>query len=120
MFWAKRKPKPPEDATPTQEVAQLGNVIRQNHIAYVPAPDWSGVPGVGAANLAYAPDVLLSAPEFFGGNAVLRTPNAITIANRPAFVNAAKQVLDGVGGVTAGQIIGQPLLEMDLNLTTPE
>lgn len=119
MFWT-RKPTPPADANPTQEVASLGNVVRHNHIAYAPAPEWSGVPGVGAGNLAYLPDFLLSAPEFYGGNAVLVTPNAIVTTSRPAFVNAAKQVLDGVGGVTAGQIISQPLLEMDLNQTQSE
>ena len=117
FFSRKKSPKPPPDATPTQEVAALGNVARHNHIAYAPSPDWSGVPGVGTANLAYLTDFILSSPEWFAGNTSFRNPNSIMIVNRPAFVNAPKTVFDGIGGLTAGQIVGQPLLEVDLNNT---
>lgn len=112
----------PANATPTQDLDAIGPVVRHNHIAYVPSPDWSNVPGTGTGNLAYAPDFLLSAPEFFGGNATLRNPNSIMICNPPAFIARPVTTLDGIGGLTAGQVVHQPLLEINVNLgnTTSE
>jgi hypothetical protein len=123
MFWRKKaEVKPPPTATPKQDLDSLGPVARHNHIAYVPSPSWSGVPGVGTANLVYAPDVLLSAPVYYAGNALPVPANQFNTVKRPAFVVAPKTVLEGIGGVQAGQIAYQQLLEVNVNLgnTTPE
>lgn len=117
MLFRRRKVTPPPSTTPSQELAVLGPVVQHNHIAYVPSAQWSGVPGVGTANLAYVPDFLLSAPESVSGNAITVQPNQFTLVNRPSFVNAPKQVADGIGGITAGQIVGQALLEVSLDNT---
>lgn len=127
MFWWKKKGPAaatatnPQDAdlipdgdNPQADLNSLGPVLRQNHIAYVPAREWSGVPGVGTGNLVYAPDFLLSAPNFFGGNAVLRKPNSIMIAQRPAVITHPTARVEGIGGLQAGQLVHQPLLEVDV------
>jgi hypothetical protein len=105
----------PDTGTPQEDIARLGPVMRQNHIAYVPIREWSQVPGVGTANLVYAPDFLLTAPAYFGGNAILRQPNAIRIATPPAAITHPKTVLEGIGGLTAGQVVHQPLLEVNVD-----
>lgn len=108
-------PDTPFGVAPALDLAAFGPVIRQNHIAYVPSPDWARVPGVGVANLAYLPDYLVSAPAWFAGNAMLRTPNALMIAQSPVVITHPKTVLEGVGGLTAGQMVHQPLLEVNIN-----
>jgi len=131
MFWwqQKRVARPPRESNPSEvpegpgpydtppqeDLEALGPVVRQNHIAYVPVKEWARVPGVGTANLVYAPDFLLSPPAWFGGNAMLRQANSITIANPPVVVARPKTVLEGIGGITAGQIVHQPLLEVNIN-----
>jgi hypothetical protein len=75
---------------------------------------------VGTSNLAYIPDFLLSAPAWYAGNTVLRAPNAIMIANRPAVITHPKQVLEGIGGLTAGQLVHQPLIALDVSATSSE
>src|SRR3954470_10964429 len=86
----------PYGVTPAADLAAFGPIIRQNHIAYVPSSDWARVPGVGVANLAYAPDYLLSAPAWFAGNAMLRVPNSITIANPPVMISAPTVKVEGI------------------------
>lgn len=123
MFWwnkSKQSQTPPATApvpaytNPQIELEAFGPVIRTNHIAYVPAKAWALVPGVGTGNLAYAPDFLLSPPMSIAGNGMFRTPNSITIANRPAMIKRPKAVFEGLGGVVAGQVVHQPLLEVDV------
>ena len=115
-MWKKKTVTPPQTSTPTQDLNALGPVARQNHIAYVPSGSWSGVPGVGTGNLVYAPDFLLSAVEDgMRGNGMSRKPNSIMICQVPVLVNAPKQVLEGVGGLVAGQVVHQPLLEVNIN-----
>lgn len=124
MFWwnqSKQKQTPPANrpvpayTNPQMDLESFGPVVRQNHVAYVPAKSWSMVPGVGTGNLAYVPDFLLSAPEALNGNGYLRVPNSITVANRPAMIRYPKTTLEGIGGLVAGQIIHQPLLEVDVD-----
>lgn len=128
MFWWRKKGPAAKTATnpdtdgdmtpalsPQADLDGLGPVIRQNHIAYVPAREFSGVPGVGTANLVYAPDYLLSAPAFFGGNAMLRVPNAIMIAQQPAAIVHPTTRIEGIGGLVAGQLVHQPLLEVNVS-----
>lgn len=127
MFWWKRHARTPADnhappdsptpahVTPAADLEAFGPVHRSNHIAYVPAREFSGVPGVGTGNLAYVPDFLLSGPEWFAGNTVLREANSIMIAQRPAAIVAPKTTLEGVGGVTAGQFVHQPLLAVNID-----
>jgi hypothetical protein len=117
---------PPRDSptlgnvSPAADLEAIGPVARANHIAYVPSRPWSRVPGVGTANLAYVPDFLLSAPYWYAGNTVLRTPNAVMIATRPAVITHPKQVLEGIGGITAGQLVHQPLVALDVSATSSE
>lgn len=123
MFWKwlpKRQgtealpPLAPEQSTPQAELEHFGAVARQNHIAYLPAKPWSGVPGVGTGNLAYLPDFLLSPPQWIAGRGQLRQANSINIASKPAVILNPKTTLEGVGGIVAGQIVHQPLLEIDV------
>jgi hypothetical protein len=124
LWWLNRQqPKgevPPDTAytptgvSPQADLAAFGPVLRQNHIAYVPAREFSGVPSVGTGNLAYVPDYLLSAPAWFAGNAALRVPNSIMIAQAPVMITQPKTVMEGIGGLTAGQIVHQPLLEVNI------
>lgn len=119
MLW-KQLPKtsgaldPPEDSTPTRELEHIGPVVRANHIAYVPSKAWAGVPGVGTGNLAYVPDFLLGPPAWIAGVGRLRTPNSVRILNRPAVIVRPKTTLEGIGGTVAGQMVHQPLLEIDV------
>ncbi|HEY1212707.1 MAG TPA: hypothetical protein VGE93_03650 [Bryobacteraceae bacterium] len=122
MNWFGRKRRSPPESVPVPafvnpqvELEALGPVVRHNHVAYVPSKSFSGVPGVGTANLAYVPDFLLSAPEWVAGNAAARRPNSITIANRPAVIVAPKRTLEGIGGLTAGQMVHQPLLAVQID-----
>lgn len=123
MLWRNRRQQqtPGSDSpvaahtTPAGELEQFRPVVRHNHIAYVPAPEFSGVPGVGTANLAYVPDFLLSPPNFFGGNAALRRPNAIMIAIAPVMISSPVTRLEGIGGLTAGQLVHQPLLAVNVD-----
>lgn len=105
---------PSGPSTPASELASLGPVIEHNHIAYVPQPSWSNVPGVGTGNLIFAPDTLLSAPYWFAGNAVMSGINAFGPAQlQGGYLQAPAQVLHGIGGITAGQLTHAPLLEVD-------
>lgn len=121
MNWFQRKRIPPENVpvvaytNPQIELEAFGPIVRHNHIAYVPAKPWAGVPGVGVSNLAYAPDFLLSAPEWVAGNATARKPNSITIANKPAVIVRPKRTIEGVGGLTAGQLVHQPLVAVQID-----
>lgn len=123
MFWkwlpqrkgpAALPPPDPVQNTPAVELESFGAVARHNHIAYVPAKSWARVPGVGVANLAYVPDFLLSPPAWIAGGGLLRQANSITITNKPAVIVRPKVTLEGVGGIVAGQIVHQPLLEVDV------
>jgi hypothetical protein len=123
LWWLNKQPRgeatddvaaSPDLANPQEDLAAFGPVLRQNHIAYVPAKEWSQVPGVGTANLAYLPDYLLSPPAWFAGNAMLRQPNAFMIAQTPVAITQPKTVLEGIGGLTAGQMVHQPLLEVNI------
>lgn len=105
----------PYGVTPAADLAAFGPVIRQNHIAYVPDQEFARVPGVGVGNLAYVPDFLLSAPAWFAGNAMLRVPNSIVIAQPPVMITQPKTILEGIGGLTAGQMVHQPLLEVQVD-----
>lgn len=105
----------PYGVSPAADLAAFGPIVRQNHIAYVPSSDFARVPGVGTGNLAYVPDYLLSAPAWFAGNAMLRVPNSITIANPPVMITQPTVRLEGIGGLTAGQMVHQPLLEVNVN-----
>lgn len=123
MFWRKKKEAPPKaELNPQEDLSAFGPVARHNHIAYVPSPSWSNVPGVGTSNFAYVPDFLLTAPAYYAGNAVPAGLNQFNTVKRPAFVVAPKTVLEGIGGVQAGQMAHQQLLEVNVNLgnTTPE
>lgn len=110
----------PDYGAPQEDLAALGPVVRQNHIAYVPAGFWSRVPGTGTGNLVYAPDFLLSPPNYFGGNAMLRRPNSIAIALPPAVITQPYTTLEGVGGLVAGQVIHQPLLAVEIDSSKSE
>jgi hypothetical protein len=105
----------PDTGAPQEDLSRLGPIIRQNHVAYFPVREWSRVPGVGTGNLVYAPDYLLTAPAFFGGSGRLRQPNSIRIAQAPAAITHPKTTVEGLGGVTAGQIVHQPLLEVNVS-----
>lgn len=105
----------PFGVTPAADLAAFGPVIRQNHIAYVPDAEFSRVPGVGTGNLAYVPDFLLSPPAWFAGNAMLRVPNSIMIATPPVMISAPTVRVEGIGGVQAGQLVHQPLLEVNMD-----
>lgn len=111
---------PPSDATPVTTIDELGPVVRVNHIAYVPWQAVSNAPGVGTGNLAYVPDFLLSAPEYFAGNGRKRRDNVPTITNHAPMVMGQPTILQGIGGLTAGQAVTQPLLGVenvnDMNL----
>jgi hypothetical protein len=110
MSLFRKREQVPANATPQMELEAFGPVLRHNHIAYVPSKAFSGVPGVGTTNLAYTPDFLLSAPESIAGNAIPRRANSIMITNKPAVIVRPKVTLEGVGGLTAGQLVHQPLL----------
>jgi hypothetical protein len=103
-------PPDPEQNTPAAELESFGPVARANHIAYVPSKAWAGVPGVGTGNLAFVPDFMVSAPQGLG---MLR-PQGWGILNRPAVITRPKQTIEGLGGIVAGQIVHQPLLEIDI------
>lgn len=105
----------PQSVTPAFDLESFQPVLRANHIAYVPAREFSGVPGVGTANLAYVPDFLITAPAWYAGNTRYARPNAFTLANRPAAIVHPKTTLEGVGGVIAGQIVHQPLLAINID-----
>lgn len=124
MFWwnkAKQNQTPPATSptaahvNPQVELEAFGPVARHNHIAYVPSKAWSGVPGVGTGNLAYVPDYLLSPPMSYAGNGMLRAPNSVMIAQQPVMITRPKAVIEGIGGVVAGQMVHQPLLEVDVD-----
>lgn len=104
----------PDAGPPAADLEAFGAVARANHIAYIPAKPWSRVPGVGTSNLVYAPDFLLSPPQWIGGSGLLRSPNSIAIASKPAVIVHPKTTLEGVGGIVAGQLVHQPLLEVDI------
>lgn len=104
-----------QQSTPQQDLDNLGPVVRQNHIAYVPQPAWSNVPGCGIGNLIYAPDFLLSAPEWFAGNTHLRTPNFPMIAKPPQMIIESTVTTDGIGGVQTGTLALQQLLEVSVD-----
>lgn len=104
----------PGQSNPAQDVADLGPVVRHNHIAYVPAKGWSGTPGTGTGNLAYVPDFLLTAPYWVAGNAVNVLPNAFKTTHAPFAVFGGKTVLEGIGGVQHGGTALQQLLEMQV------
>ena len=100
-------------AVPITEISQLGPIaISATHAAFVPWAPVSGAPGVGVANLAYIPGFLMSAPNYYGGNATVRRANAIQIATHATMVTGQPSFLEGVGGLTSGQIITAPLLGM--------
>lgn len=103
----------PADAIPITEIAELGPVAQVNHVAYVPWAYLSHVPGCGTGNLAYVPSFLLSAPEYFAGNATKRRDNSIMIALHAQMITGMPQRLEGIGGLVAGQTILQPLLGVE-------
>lgn len=103
----------PSDSIPVVEIEELGPVARINHIAYRPWPQLAHVPGTGTGNLAYVPDFLLSAPEYFAGNFTQRKCNAIMVTGHATMVVALPTRLEGIGGLVAGQTILQPLLGVE-------
>jgi hypothetical protein len=102
----------PADAIPVTEIAEIGPVVRHNHVAYVPWANVAHAPGTGTGNLAYIPDFLLSAPEYFAGNATKRVDNVPVVAQHSAMVTGFPTVLQGIGGLQAGQLVSRPLLGM--------
>jgi hypothetical protein len=123
MFWQRKKSNiVPPTSTPVQDIANLGPVVRHNHIAYVPAASWSLVPGVGVANLAYVPDFLITAPDFATGRSTRSGANRFVPVHRPVAIVAQPTVLNGVGGIVSGNTQLQQLLEVNYNLgnTTSE
>lgn len=107
-------PENPEQSTPALELEHFGPVARANHIAYVPAKSWAGVPGAGTSNLAYIPDFLLTPPAWIAGAGILRPPNTIRLFVKPAVIVQPKRTIEGIGGIVAGQIVHQPLLQIDI------
>jgi hypothetical protein len=101
---------PPESSIPVTEIDVLGPVVKHNHISYVPWGHVSHAPGVGTGNLAYVPDFLLSAPEYFAGNATKRRDNWPQITWHAPMIVGIPQRLEGIGGLTAGQNVMQSLL----------
>jgi hypothetical protein len=106
-------PEPPADSVPITEIDDLGPVVKHNHIAYIPWGHVSMAPGVGVGNLAYVPDFLLSAPEYFAGNATKRVDNTFVITQHAQMVVGFPTRLEGIGGLTAGQAVTQPLLGVE-------
>ena len=100
-------------AIPATEISLLGPVVKWNHIAYVPWGNVSHAPGVGTGNLAYVPDYLLSAPEYFAGNATKRHDNFPVITHHAPIVIGTPTTLEGIGGLTAGQAVTSPLLSVE-------
>ena len=104
----------PASAVPVDEISKLGPVARSStHAAFVPWRSVAGAPGVGAANMAYVPDYLISAPNYFAGNATLRHANAMNPTGHATMVTGQPTILEGVGGLTAGQFVTGPLLGVE-------
>lgn len=102
---------PSASAIPITERALLGPLAHSAvHFAYAPWRAVANAPGVGVANLAYIPDFLISAPEWYAGHAIRYHQNAFGPTAHATMITGQPQFLEGVGGLTAGQWITGPLL----------
>jgi hypothetical protein len=105
--------QPPAGESPAADITALGPVLFHDLIAYVPWAPVAGAPGVGVANLAYVPDFLISSPQYFAGNATKRADNFPLIAQHAPMVIGQPTLLEGIGGLTAGQAVTRPLLGVE-------
>jgi hypothetical protein len=65
----------------------------------------------GAQNYVYEPTLERTAIQGMWGRAFLRTPNTFNPFQHPQVYSHPNVKTNGIGGLVAGQLVGQPLLD---------